>query len=100
MGVDFSHGDAHFGHGSFHSFRKTLAAMVGVRLEKMQWFGGTTEWETISDPIAPPLWRNDAGDELTPEEAHAVADRLEELVMDEGNRERVAGDHGRTYWPG
>lgn len=92
MGVDFSHGDAHFGHGSFHSFRKSLAAMVGVRLGEMQGFGGRTDWETVADPIAPLLWRNDAGGELTPEEARDAATRLEELMLDEGNREQVAGE--------
>ena len=65
MGVDFSHGDVHFGHRSFLSYRKTLAAMVGVRLGEMQGLGGTTDWAAVADPIAPLLSRNDAGGELT-----------------------------------
>ena len=93
MGVDLSTGDAHFGHRSFHaSLRKAPAAMAGVRLDDMQGFGGKTDWATVTDPIAPLLSRNDAGGELTPEEARGAAARLEELMADERNREQVAGD--------
>ncbi len=92
MGVDFSHGDAHFGHGSFRSFRRTLAAMIGVRLEEMRGFGGQRDWSEIGDPITPLLWRNDAGGELSPEESREVVDRLETLMADERNRDQVIGD--------
>ncbi|WP_406698013.1 hypothetical protein V5E97_04065 [Singulisphaera sp. Ch08] len=100
MGVDFSHGDAHFGHGSFHSFRRTLATMVCVRLDDMRHFGGHTPWETVADPIAPLLWRNDAGGELTPEEARGAAARLEELMAFEQNREQVLGDQWESLLAG
>ena len=92
MGVDFSHGDAHFGHRSFHAFRRTLAAMAGVRLDDMKGFGGRTDWATVAEPIAPLLSRNDAGGELVPEEARGAAARLAELMSYEQNREQVAGD--------
>ena len=100
MGVDFSYGDAHFGHGSFHSLCKTLAAMLGVRLGEMQGFGGQVPWETVADPIAPLLWRNDAGGELTPVEARDAAARLEELMASSGTGSRSRATSGRTCWPG
>jgi hypothetical protein len=86
MGVDFSHGEAHFGHGAFHSFRRTLAAMIGISLDQMMGFGGNKPWSDIDDPLARFLSRNDAGGELTPEEARAAASRLEELMPVLGNR--------------
>src|SRR4051794_1968694 len=91
MGVDFSHGEAHFGHGSFRSFRQSLASMVGVRLSETMGFGGKIEWETLADPIAPLLSGNDAGGEMTPEGARGAAARLEELMADERNREENGG---------
>jgi hypothetical protein len=66
--------------------------MVGVRLGEMQGFGGTTDWAAVADPIAPLLSRNDAGGELTPEEARGAAARIEQIMADERNREQVAGD--------
>lgn len=92
MGVDFSHGEAHFGHRSFHAFRRTLAAIIGVQLDAMRGFGGRTDWATVTDPLAPLLSRSDAGGELTREEARSAAIRLEQLLADEANREQVAGD--------
>jgi hypothetical protein len=91
MGVDFSHGDAHFGHRHFHAFRETLAAMVGIQLDKMSGFGGTVDWTAVTDPIAPLLSRNEAGGELSPDECRAAATRLEEIMADERNRYEMRG---------
>jgi hypothetical protein len=84
MGVDFSHGDAHFSHGGFNRFRTELAAVVGIRLDQMRGFGrhilrGGRPWAEISDPLAPLLSRNDAGEEISADECRSVAVRLRQL---------------------
>jgi hypothetical protein len=91
MGVDFSHGDAHFGHGTFQLFRERLAAMVGIRLRQMAGFGGKVTWSTVTDPLSPLLSRSDAGGVLTPEECRSAAARLRELLADEGRRAQLGG---------
>jgi hypothetical protein len=92
MGVDFSHGGAHPGRRSFHSFRRTLVAMVGLRLDEMLGFGGTALRETVAGPLAPPPSRNNADGEPSPDECRARSARLQGLMADEHDQRAVRGD--------
>lgn len=61
MGLDFSHGGAHWAYSGFMRFRKRLAAVYGVELSKMEGF--QMDWEPkISNPIP---WTKTTCGELT-----------------------------------
>lgn len=94
MGLDFSHGDAHWAYSGFNRFRTRLAEAIGIKLMDMQGFGGTIPWETVTDAIVPLLNHSDCDGELSPEECATVAPRLRELVaewsdMDSDKREAL-----------
>ena len=80
MGLDFSHCDAHWSYSGFGRFRARLAAGIGVRLGKMEGFGGSGSWDEVDDPIKALLHHSDCDGELTAEECALVYPRLEELV--------------------
>lgn len=80
MGVDFSHGEAHFGYTSFMHFRKKLASLIDVDYAKMQGCGGKRPWSEVDDPLAPFLYRSDCDGKLCPEESRSVAARFRELM--------------------
>lgn len=78
--MEFSHGGAYFGHTHFRDLRRSLAALVGIRIDTMRGFGGDVDWTTVPDPLAPFLSRNDAGGALTPDESRLAAARLREAL--------------------
>ncbi len=90
MGIDFSHGNAHWSYSGFHHARTRLAAVIGVNLNAMQGFqrsliaGDTGQrpisWATVTDEIAPLLYHSDCDGELSPDECRALAPRLKQLV--------------------
>lgn len=80
MGVDFSHGQAHFGYTSFRFFREKLATLIGVDRTQMQGCGGERPWTEVDDPLTPLLNRSDGDGRLTAEETRQVAARFRELM--------------------
>jgi hypothetical protein len=85
MGLDFSHGDAHWTYSDFHAFRSELAVMVGIAdLLTMEGFGGTRSFETLPDDIRPLLDHSDSDGTLSPNDCSRVARRLEELIDQKG----------------
>lgn len=91
MGINFSHGDAHWAYSGFNRFREKLAAEIGITLEDMEGFQSYSahlkgeqakniSWDTVTDPIKPLLNHSDCDGELTPEECRAIYPRLRELV--------------------
>jgi len=80
MGIDFSHGDVHFGFFRFDSFRRTLAAAIGIDLTAMEGHGGASSWDSRSDPLVLLLRPKDVEISIPPAECNAVADRLYEVV--------------------
>lgn len=80
MGLDFSHGEAHWSYSGFHRFRVELAAAIGVDLDQMQGFGGEISWENVNNPIIPLLNHSDCDGELSPEECRQIAPKLKEIV--------------------
>ena len=56
MGLDFSHGEAHWAYSAFHRFREGVAKAIGLDLNIMKGYGfetpGTMSWEMLKpDPI-------------------------------------------------
>lgn len=92
MGLDFSHGDAHFSYGGFAEFRIRLAQEIGLDLHAMEGFTDShrntnrnrkpLSWTKVKDAIVPLLNHSDCDGELTVEECLTVAPRLRELVND------------------
>ena len=90
MGIDFSHGNAHWSYSGFHHARTRLAAVIGIDLNRMQGFqrsliaGDTNQrpisWSTVTDVIAPFLYHSDCDGELSPEECRMLAPRLRQLI--------------------
>ena len=80
MGIDFSHGGAHWSYGGFHEFRRRLAGEIDLVLDEMKGFGGSRQWATVDDAIVPLLDHSDCDGELTPETCELMAPRLRELV--------------------
>ncbi|MFW6219834.1 MAG: hypothetical protein ACOCZ5_01340 [bacterium] len=80
MGIDFSHGDAHWSYGGFHRFRILIAENCNINLSEMEGFGGTKSWENIDDPIVPFLYHSDCDGKLSPKECKMIIPRLRELI--------------------
>jgi len=82
MGLDFSHGEAHWAYSGFMRFRARLAEHEGFDLRKMQGFDGSRSWDAVTTPIKPLLDHSDCDGELTPEECAQVYPRLREILAD------------------
>jgi hypothetical protein len=74
MGLDFSHGDAHWGYISFNGFRTRLAATTGRTLESF-WTGQYND-----HPLAPLLNHSDCDGEISPEDCARVAPALKAIM--------------------
>jgi hypothetical protein len=80
MGLDFSHGYAHWGYSGFMNFRRMLAEQIGINLDDMKGFGGSTSFNNFKDDIIPLLDHSDCDGELSIEECKKISLRLRELV--------------------
>ena len=93
MGLDFSHGGAHWGYIGFYHFRKRLAAAENITLDRMDGFEDMDyardprlpsliprSWDEVDTPIKDLLNHSDCEVELTPEQLVVIAPRLEEIV--------------------
>ena len=85
MGLDFSHGDAHWAYSGFGRFRERLAATVGIPLLRMRGFckygdGEGIEWPVSDEPLLILLHHSDCDGELTPDECRKIARRLRDVV--------------------
>lgn len=90
MGLDFSHGDAHWSYSGFHRFRCKLARAINIDLEEMDGFArepllgciveGKPWPDTEIDPLIALLNHSDCDGELTPDQCKSIAPRLREIV--------------------
>ncbi len=81
MGLDFSHGNAHWTYSGFNRFRKRLAAAIGFDLDEMDGFKlNGRSWNDMKDAIKPLLNHSDCDGDLTPDECRQVEPRLREIV--------------------
>lgn len=85
MGLDFSHGGAHWAYGGFGQFREALALHEGFDLDTMVGFGGDQPWEPVATALKPLLNHSDCDGDLSPEECAQVAPRLRDVI--------------KTLWP-
>ncbi len=80
MGLDFSHGDAHWAYSGFNRFRNRLGAAINIKFNNMDECGGDQEWSEIEDPITLLLNHSDCDGELSPEECLKIIPRLLEII--------------------
>lgn len=81
MGLDFSHGDAHWSYSGFMRFRERLAKAEGFDLQTMAGFtAGGEPWSGVTTDLAPLLNHSDCDGELSPQECKQVAPRLKEII--------------------
>lgn len=82
MGLDFSHGEAHWSYSGFHRFRHKLAKEIGIEnLDEMEGFGGPILWDGFKDPIVDLLSHSDCDGDLLPEQCKEIASRLRVLTI-------------------
>lgn len=89
MGLDFSHGEAHWAYSGFGRFREKLANAEGFNLNDMEGFLRLHEtprpmrsWDTVTTDLKPLLNHSDCDGELTPQECKQVAPRLKQIIAD------------------
>lgn len=82
MGLDFSHGEAHWSYSGFNRFRRSLSAAAKLgALEAREGFGGQKAWPaTTEDPIIVLLNHSDCDGDIDPAHLPALAARLDELA--------------------
>ena len=82
MGLDFTHGDAHWAYGGFHRFRERLAEHEGFDLNAMVGFKsqGGRPWDEVTTDLKPLLNHSDCDGVLTPAECAQVAPRLAKVI--------------------
>lgn len=80
MGLDFSHGSAHWAYSGFMRFWEMLAREEGFELREMQGYHGDRAWDTVQTDLEPLLNHSDCDGELTPQECAQVAPRLREIL--------------------
>jgi len=83
MGLDFSHGDAHWSYSGFNRARTRLAAVFGISLNEMFGFGGPKMWPDPNKmPIVHLLSHSDCDGDLSVKQCRAVAPALRKAVAD------------------
>ena len=86
MGLDFSHGKAHWSYSGFHRARCRLALEIGINFEKMRGIAPYDEalpWEPhikTGERIIPLLIHSDCDGYFMPSQCRKIAPRLRELV--------------------
>lgn len=93
MGIDFSHGDAHWAYSGFMHFRNKLTETLGyaVLLSTMYDDGSYTCMR--NEPIWPLIDHSDCDGELTVEEMQQIIPQLENIInrWDEHDYDKVHG---------
>lgn len=81
MGLDTTHDCWHGAYSSFASFRRVLAALVGLDLAQMEGFGGSQKFPSKEDePAVILLNHSDCDGEIAAEDCEPLAYRLEQLM--------------------
>jgi hypothetical protein len=83
MGVNFQYevrSKATWTSPGFNIFRRRLAREIGIVLDELVGFGGSQPWPNIKDPIFLLLNHKDCSGEISPQDCHALANRLGYLI--------------------
>jgi hypothetical protein len=90
MGVDFSHGNAHWSYSGFHNFRTKLARAISINLDEMQGFeklhlysstGTGKPWDEVHDDLKILLSHSDCDGFLTAKDCRKIIPRLKDIIF-------------------
>src|SRR6056297_594294 len=91
MGLNFSHGDAHWAYSGFNRFRKKIASIV-METEVDNLYDDRMIYKYMSaEPIYPFINHSDCDGELTPKELKQIIPQLEDAVN------KLEDDDGDKY---
>lgn len=76
MGLDFSHGDAHWTYGGFHRFRSNLIITLGYTTALDEMFDNNTIHELQHEPIYPLINHSDCDGYLSVNEMKQIIPQL------------------------
>lgn len=80
MGLDTTHNCWHGPYSSFHRFRKSLAAQIGINLEDFEGYNGDKRFEDVNHGIIPLLDHSDCDGELSVEESKQIVEGLNNIL--------------------
>lgn len=80
MGIDFSHGEAHWAYSGFMRFRSLLAETLGYRTPLSEMYNSGTHDVMKNEPIWPLINHSDCDGELTVEEMKQILPQLIAIV--------------------
>lgn len=78
MGLEFKDSHAHWSYGGFAIFRRKLAKMDGIDIQKLKEWGGTIDCPNI--PMREFYIHSDADGELEPHKLKIIVPRFSELM--------------------
>lgn len=80
MGIDFSHGEAHWSYSGFNRFRNKLAEALGFDVPSDGIYGSDFYMKLEEQPIFPLINHSDCDGNLTVEEMEQTLPQLEKIV--------------------
>lgn len=80
MGIDFSHGDAHWAYSGFMRFRNKLAEALGYVVPLSTMYDDGSYTCMVNEPIWPLINHSDCEGELTVEEMQQIIPQLEDII--------------------
>jgi len=93
MGIDFSHGDAHWSYSGFNNFRNSLVKTLGYTTSLHIMYEDGTYVRMQKEPIYPLINHSDCDGVLTVKEMQQVLPQLKDIVncWPEGDYDKVRG---------
>ena len=93
MGIDFSHGDAHWAYSGFMRFRNKLAETLGYAVSLSTMYDDGSYTRMRNEPIWPLIDHSDCDGDLTVEEMEQIIPQLENISnhWDEHDYDKVHG---------
>lgn len=80
MGLDFSHGNAHWAYSGFMRFRDRLAEALGYTKSLRDMYDDDTYTCMENEPIYPLINHSDCDGDLTVEEMQQILPQLEDII--------------------
>jgi len=80
MGLDFSHGEAHWSYSGFSRFRNKLAETLGLDVPSDGIYENGLYMRLADQPIFPLINHSDCDGDLTVEEMEQILPQLEKIV--------------------
>jgi len=80
MGIDFSHGEAHWSYSGFNNFRNKLVEALGYTTSLNVMYEDGTYTRMQKEPIYPLINHSDCDGDLTVEEMQQILPQLKDII--------------------